>query len=319
MSPEPIFISAQPKLLYYAWQLEVMIFNFVESGVTPGSIVVLLAVSEDPNNATNSRDTRDIFDRLRVRFPSVRFCEYADTRPESTAYVSSVRPHLIAKHLDANPWMCRKPVFYHDCDIIFTARPDFSPLIGDDVCYVSDAGSYLGANYIIGKGRDLYEGMCGVVGIDPTLPVLNNASSGGAQYILKGTTPEFWRKVESDCIRMYDYLSLEESRRTSADPSYHPVQKWTADMWCLLWNLWLSGKEVRTHPSLRFCWATDPIDAVSAPILHNAGVTGPGRHFYKQEYTDRLPYGETRSFETGFCSHYYFSQVKKFGEISCLR
>jgi hypothetical protein len=319
MSPDIVFISAQPKLLYYAWQIEVMLYNFVESGVNPGSIDVLLAVSEDPNNVTNSRDTRDVYDRLKATFPAVRFREYSDTRPEGTAYVSSIRPHVIAKHMEAHPDLVGRTLFYHDCDIIFTGSPDFSALVGDDVCYVSDAGSYLGANYLISKGVDLYEGMCGVVGIAPEVPISNIASTGGAQYVLKGCGPEFWRKVESDSIRMYDYLSAEEAARSAEDPGYRPVQKWTSDMWCLLWNLWLSGREVRTHPSIRFCWATDPVSALVAPILHNAGVTGPGRHFFKQDYTERLPYGETREFDPSFCSHYYFTQVRKFGQLSCLR
>jgi len=316
----PTFICAQPRTLYYAWQLEVMIMNFIESGIDPGSIEVLLAYSTDPNSATNSRDTLWIFDRLREAHPRVRFYDYLDTRPDTSRYVSSIRPHIMSKHFSAMPRMSKSVIFYHDCDIIFTASPDFSGTMGDNTCYLSDAASYISANYLVSKDRELYEKMCGVVGIDPSVPMSNNHNSGGAQYVLKGVDAGFWQKVESDCESIYSLLSDEEDLRSASMPGYDPIQKWTSDMWSLLWNLWLGGKSVRTHPSLRFCWATDPISMVGKyPILHNAGVTGPGRHFFKQDYVDRLPYSERDRFDNTACSHHYFQQVVRYGESSCLR
>ena len=38
------WISAQPATLYYAWQVEVYINNFVENGILPNDIHVLFSV-----------------------------------------------------------------------------------------------------------------------------------------------------------------------------------------------------------------------------------------------------------------------------------
>ena len=316
----PTFICAQPRTLYYAWQLEVMIQNFIESGIAPGSIEVLLAYSGDPNSATNSRDTLDLFDRLNAAYPRVRFFSYEDTRPEDCSYVSSIRPHVIAKHISAHPKLSHLTLFYHDCDILLTGRPDFTEVFHGDKCYVSDASSYISAKYLSSVDHQLYLGMCEIVGINPDVPLSKIPESGGAQYVLKGTDSSFWMKVERDCESIYKFLSRSEIDRKSVNPSYIPIQKWTSDMWALLWNLWVFGHEVAPHPSLRFCWATDPIQMIDThPIMHNAGVTGPGGCFFKQDYTDRLPYGATDSFDRTKCSYFYFTQVKRIGETSCLR
>lgn len=308
------FVCVQPRLLYYAWQLEVMLMNFMENDVDPTRIHVVLAFSDDPNSQTNSPDTRDLFDRLRGRYTRVDFRDYPDRRPARSPYPSTIRPHLMARLLRDSPWLADAALFYHDCDIILTRRLDLSALAVDDTCYVSDTVAYIGASYVTSKGIELYRDMCAVVGIDPRVPIQRNRDSGGAQYLLKGTRPDFWDKVESDCHNMYALLTDRES--SSPDP----IQKWTTDMWCLLWNLWLSGQEVRVHPSLRFSWPSDPITMVDqASIFHNAGVTEPGGMFFKQDFTYRLPYGTNLELDPGLCSHYYYQQLRRYGADSCLR
>jgi hypothetical protein len=66
-------------------------------------------------------------------------------------------------------------------------------------------------------------------------------------------------------------------------------QSWCADMWAVLWNLWLRNQETKVVPELAFAWSTDPIVKLkSHTILHNAGVTSPMMDsvpmFYKGKY-----------------------------------
>ena len=72
--------------------------------------------------------------------------------------------------------------------------------------YLSDTNSYLNYDYIQQKGNHVYEKMCEIIGIDKLIPKLMNSNSGGAQYIVKNTTYEFWNKVELDSVNLYKYF-----------------------------------------------------------------------------------------------------------------
>jgi hypothetical protein len=70
------------------------------------------------------------------------------------------------------------------------------------------------------------------------------------------------------------------------------IQFWTAEMWSLLWNLWLHNYETKVVDDLNFSWATDDIRIYEErPILHMAGVTDNlrGTKFYKGEYINVDP------------------------------
>ena len=128
--------------------------------------------------------------------------------------------------------------------------------------------------------------MVDVVGVDiPTLEK-NQNNSGGGQYIIKNTTSKMWYKIYSDSNALYDQMH-DYQRRFPITPG--EIQFWTAEMWSLLWNLWLHNIETKITKEFDFSWATDTIDTYnSKPILHMAGVTSDlgGEKFYKgdQEY-----------------------------------
>jgi hypothetical protein len=70
------------------------------------------------------------------------------------------------------------------------------------------------------------------------------------------------------------------------------IQFWTAEMWSLLWNLWLSNFKTKVVPELDFSWATDDLKIYEKkPILHMAGVTDDLKNtkFYKGEYINVDP------------------------------
>jgi hypothetical protein len=170
----------------------------------------------------------------------------------------------------------------------------------DDVNYLSDTNSYINAKYFDSKvhqvlpekleeykGRDVLAEIASVVGISREIAEANNDHSGGAQYLLKNVDSDFWSKVMNDCILIRTYL--QQVNREFFKDENTGFQSWCADMWAVLWNIWVREKETRVVPELAFAWATDPITKLDThTIFHNAGIvseTGNGYPaFYKGKY-----------------------------------
>jgi hypothetical protein len=51
---------------------------------------------------------------------------------------------------------------------------------------------------------------------------------------------------------------LDYQRRFPINPGQ--IQFWTAEMWSLLWNLWLSDYKTEITNELDFSWATDNVE-----------------------------------------------------------
>ena len=48
------YICVQPRLIYYAWQIEVMINNFIQNGINPKDIHIIVSYKSD--NLTNKEE-----------------------------------------------------------------------------------------------------------------------------------------------------------------------------------------------------------------------------------------------------------------------
>jgi len=322
------YVCVQPRLLYYAWQVEVMINNFIKHGINPNNIDILIAWN--PNDLTSTPENKDPWDKLAAHYNSVRFFFYQDTRQQPIYYISSVRPNVLKQHFKAHPELESEAIFYHDCDIVFTQTPNWTPFLNDKIWYLSNTNSYINYDYIMSKGQDVYDKMCKIAGIDPIIPKLMNSNSGGAQYIMKGVNAEYWEKVEKDSEQLFYQITQLNEEKVILDrhtvnpgdpikPPYHPLQIWCADMWAVLWNGWLLGNETKVVPEMNFSWATDPTKRwEETTIFHNAGVTGPGKHFYKGQYQNILPYNIEDTFDEQFCSKLYFNEIKETATKSCL-
>jgi hypothetical protein len=86
-------------------------------------------------------------------------------------------------------------------------------------------------------------------------------------------------------------------------PIPHHIQKWTADMWAVLWIYWKRGNQTRVHSELDFSWATGTVqDYHEKPIFHLAGVTDEDKrkHFFKGEYIHKDVFAEYRRNKTLF-------------------
>ena len=300
------FICAQPAIDYYTWQVEVLINNFIRNNVNPNDIHIVCS-----HKGIISKK----WESLATQYKSVNFFFYIDDR-HNPSYISSVRPNVLYNHWKAHPELENETIFYHDCDIIFTKPIDFTNLEKGSTCYVSDTVSYIGAEYIKSKGQHYFELMTALVNVNKETVVANQKNSGGAQYILKGITANFWNKVYWDCENMFRLIS----RMQNGNPS-EPFQIWCSDMWAVLWNLWVFNKTVAVSDELSFLWATSSTnDWNKHSIYHNAGVTsGNQKMFYKGSYMSALPYNiKLEDFDPSKCSFKYAEEILKTKEVTCL-
>jgi hypothetical protein len=314
------YICVQPRIKYYAWQLEVVINNFLKHGINMNKLEILMAIN--PNDQTSSEENIELFRKLADRYNFVRFFFYEDTR-EDMGYIPSVYFNILKHHLKAFPELENDALFLFDSDTIFTKPLDLSDMLRDDKWYLSDTVSYIGYEYIKSKiqpNYDVYNGMCNIVGLDPLIPKLMNSQSGGAQHLVKNTTYEYWDKVEKDSIKLYKYFCEIESNYQKNHEGDYPIQKWTAGMWSLLWNAWLFGHETSVDKRLDFCWATDPISYwEERSIYHNAGVTcSCGGNFFKGAYTNDIPYNRDLRIKNTNCNYNYYQEILEVEKKTCL-
>jgi hypothetical protein len=224
---------------------------------------------------------------------------YKDERTNKT-YIPSIKPYLISKWLEQYPQF-GNCFFLHDADIIFRELPNFDELLNDNISYLSDTIGYIGYEYIMDCCRryekqhpttnqgQLLQEMCDVIGIDVNIVKDNQLNSGGGQYIIKNTDHKLWEKIYNDSTPLYSQM-LDYQKRHPINPGQ--IQFWTAEMWSVLWNLWLYGVETKITKELDFSWATDNIDVYNKkPILHMAGVTDNLKltKFYKGEFINVDP------------------------------
>jgi MoaA/NifB/PqqE/SkfB family radical SAM enzyme len=312
------YICCQPAITYYTWQVEVLINNFKKMGVNPNYIDIVCGIENGV--------IPDEWRKLMLHYNSVRFFFYNDTRTDK-GYQPSIYFNLMKQHIAARTEIQDDVLFLHDSDIVLTKTPKFDDMIRGNSWYLSNTKFYINYDYIIGKGEHIYKKMCEIVGIDPLIPKLLNNNSGGAQYIVKNTTYEFWDKVETDSINLYKYFCDTEHLHVKKSEYDYPIQKWTAGMWALLWNAWLAGHETIVDERLDFGWVTGDISEVEKyPILHNAGVVADSTHihsyskglFYKGAFTDKLPYNEPLNISEKYASSYYWKEICETANKSIL-
>ena len=293
MVPSPlIFISAQPDELYFHWQVELYLNNFLKKGINKDQLFTLFGFSDKPSQ---------FIINLKKDFPGIHW--YKDTR-ENKIYQPGIRPHILKKFFKEFPNLGKK-VFYHDSDILFYKLPDFKTLVKNDIIYVSDTVSYVGYNYIkeccdrytnkhsdIPK-LDLLNKMADITKINIEVIKTNQKNSGGAQYLLKNIDTEFWEQVETDSNNLYKLMKDYEIKY----PICNHIQKWTADMWAVLWNCWKSGSKTLIHSELSFSWAPNKVNNKvtgykNHNIFHLAGVSGKfyesnKDYFFKGNYQNK--------------------------------
>ncbi|RQO69446.1 hypothetical protein DBR43_15305 [Pedobacter sp. KBW06] len=282
-----IYISAQPDSFYFLWQLQLQLFNFSRLGIPQTDIHVLIGYDKQMGL------TKHFSSFISTNGQAMFYC-YPDTRKKRD-YDSSLRPHIIAKHFKANSFLQDQHIFYHDSDIIFTELPDFTALLTDEVWYASDTKSYTGYQYLLNTiGEEGFQGMCAKLKVKPSLIKSKDSSSGGAQYLLKRVNEAFWKRLEINCEKVFQYLNDLNNVQARDE---RKIQAWCTDMWCLWWAAIKLGREVSTTPLLDFAWANTSLqNHRSEMILHYTGNLhiSDTKFFRKNNYSRCTPF---------FCDH----------------
>jgi hypothetical protein len=322
------FICAQPDDTYYTWQVHLWLESLKNIGHSDKAIVLVFTPS--------FREKNDKWDQIVSLYPEAEFVFYKDEDKISNLlgiYIPVLRPYVLMRYFRDNPQMVSKAVFYCDSDILFTEKFDLSPFIEDDVCYLSNTNSYINASYFdskikdvkpekldLYKTRDVLAELTSLVGITRQVAEDNNDHSGGAQYLLKNIGASFWEKVINDCLVIRTYLS--NINKEFFESESKGFQSWCADMWAVLWNLWLREQETKVIPELEFAWSSDRIEKLEkTTILHNAGIVantqGDIPTFYKGMYhAGKDPFSDPHLTEVlnnekskTLCNHYYLTKL----------
>lgn len=294
-----IYISVQPDIPYFHWQIEVMLTNFKEVGIDLSKCHVIFLHKEKESEQV--RGLKNKYD--------AQFFSYLDDR-EDKCYIPSIKPYGMYKHFSSIE--IDQCFFYHDSDIIFKKKVELIP--EENQCVMSDTISYIGYDYCVSKGEEQLSEMAEIVGVDIETIKSHQSSSGGAQYIYYSTPKEYWLKVYNDSNKLYQHLD-ERSKTDIPKQGDYLIQKWCAEMWATLWNMWLFRIDTKVSKELNFVFATAPISEYEkCNILHNAGVTDKNKHnmFFKGAFIHNSPFEQDLSYvDPSYCSFFYTQAVKQ--------
>ena len=322
------FICAQPDDNYYIWQVHMWLESLKALGHSDKAIVLVFT--------PDFRERNEAWQKVADLYPESEFFYVKDEDKISQmlrVYIPVLRPYSLMKYFQAHPEMVNKAVFYCDSDVVFTENFNIDSYLEDDVCYLSDTNSYINASYFDSKikdvlpekleeykTRDVLSEVTSMIGITREICERNNEHSGGAQYLLKNIGASFWEKVLNDCLIIRTYLrNINKDYFENESKGY---QSWCADMWAVLWNLWLREQETKNIPEMEFAWSSDLISKLEwVGILHNAGIVGDSQGdiptFYKGKYhTGDSPFKDPHIYEVldseksrTLCNHYYLKQL----------
>lgn len=290
------FICAQPVDKYFIWMVDTWLQSLKDLNLSEKAVILVFV----PKN--REKEVED-WQKLVSLYPESEFFfqnDEDDINRFLSIYIPVLRPYVLAKYFRKTPEANKFTYLYTDCDIIFTKLPDIDKYLNDGICYLSDTSSYIGAQYFDSKTkdvlpdklenykkRDILNETGHIVGINRSVAEKNQVNSGGAQYLLKEVTAEFWEKVFMDCIVIRKFL--QNVNKQFFESENKGFQSWCADMWSVLWNLWYFNKETKVVPELNFAWSSDSIEKLKdVSILHNAGIASEKQGeipvFYKGKY-----------------------------------
>ena len=295
---KPIIITAQPDDQYFIWQNHLYIESCLKQGFNQDQIHILLY--KPKNRQFNSN-----WNKLKEIYPDINIFLYEDKGVQQFlgVYIPILRPHILWQHFEIYPELNDKTIIYTDSDILWLDTLNINHLLLDNINYVSDASSYLNYSYFENKYKqvfpekleeaksvDFLKEVCNIVGIDKKIVINNNNNTGGVQYILKNIDADFWKKVETDVLKIRLYL--QQVNKIYFKNENDGIQSWCADLWAVQFNLWYRNLETKVVKELDFAWATEPIEKLnSCTIYHNAGVTG--------KYMNNVPYFYKGAYHTG--------------------
>jgi hypothetical protein len=294
------FIIPVPDVSYYLWQVLVQINNFRKMGYEIDAHYPVCCFYSNQSNILKKLLSSDNI--------KSKFHPYDDDRVDRT-YTASMKPWLMSKYFQQFPEEKDNIYIYLDPDVIFFKHINWNDYADDDIWYESDTCSYLDSRYIKSKSDDLFIEMCNIVGISPQLVISNDLNCGGAQYITKNNTYEYWKEVELTSVPLYKHM-VATAEKYKKDGQIYPIQAWTSEMWTTNWVLWKNGIKTKCIDELNFHWANHHIRDLRYSIYHNAGVTdNNGSHFSKTAY-QKSPFMQELKGSVDSISYKYIEEIK---------
>ena len=265
------YVMSQPAVLRFEWEIEVAIYALFKIGIAKEDIVILFSKHSD--------EVVKNIEKL-----GVNVHVYDDKRFD-VSYIPSIKPYLMYRYLEEDISREDETYFFMDSDVIVKEQPEIDGHLRG-VWYGSDCGGYLNYDYIVqcDNGFNILKDMSEIVGVSiEDIKSMNNDSIG-AQYIINKPSPEYFKKVYEDSIKLWKYIK-------DKDTNY---QKWCQEMVATLWNMPLFDVMPRAKKEMEFTWATDSIEKWNKnKIYHNAGVTEDMKDmFFKGDYINKDPFNE---------------------------
>lgn len=294
------FIIPLPDSSYYLWQILVQINNFRKIGYEIDTHYLVCYFNNKPSDTLLALSNSDNIKST--------FHLYADKR-EDKIYSASMKPWLMSQYFKDFPEEKENIYIYLDPDVIFFKPLKIDKYLDDDIWYESDTCSYLDSRYIKSKGEQLFIEMCDIVGISPDIVTENDKNAGGAQYITKNNTFEYWEEVEKTSHPLYKHM-IDTASKYKPEKELYPIQAWTSEMWTTNWCLWKRGINTKCIHELDFHWANHKMVELTHDIYHNAGVTdNNGEHFAKTVY-QKSPFNVETKGSKDSLSYKYIEEIK---------
>lgn len=300
------FLSAQSDNDYNIWQLRVQMHNFSKFGIEDKAVIL---IGYNPNLGVSRKalEFKNLTSAMVLFLPDQRDLS-------NRLYTPSIRPHLIKQIYNEYPKLLEnRAILYHDCDIIFIKLPHVKDLIVKRKIFVSDLSMFPTPIFDSILLKEMYR----IVGIPSSMVNRHEEGFGGAQYLFNSSlnfSYDFWEKVEYDCNNIYKLL-LVSSEKYGGEIIPHA---WSADMWALLWNIWLLGVDTEINQELSFCVASSPISELdNVNIYHNTGVDLMNRDklFYKRDFIKKSPFNVNLSYVSKeHCSIFYANEIIETAE-----
>lgn len=292
------FIIPLPDSKYYLWQILVQINNFRKIGYEMDTHFLVCYFDKPSQTLISLSNSINIKSKFHL---------YNDTRTEKI-YSASMKPWLMSQYFKEFPEEKENVYIYLDPDIIFLKPLNIDKYINDDIWYESNTCSYLDSKYIKSKGEQLFYDMCNIVGISSDIVIENDKNAGGAQYITKNNTYEYWDEVSKTSHPLYKHM-VDTAHIYKPENDYS-IQAWTSEMWTTNWCLWKRNIKTKCIPELEFHWANHEMKNLRYSIYHNAGiVNNDGIHFSKTTYQNS-PFNQELNGDVESLSYLYIEEIK---------